>query len=890
MASSPTSAARGWSPRRAALIVLILWTVLLAGSLALNVALERLAVIDLSRTEARSAYNKDLLYRRWASLQGGVYVPITDQTPPNPYLNVPEREIQTPSGRTLTLVNPAYMTRQVHELDVKQSGVHGHITSLNPLRPENTPDVWEALALQEFENGVPEVSAEVALNGAPYLRLMRPMVTEESCLKCHGAQGYQVGDVRGGISVSVPLAPYYVVLNDQILHLAMGYAFIWVLGALGISVVAYFLQKRASAYNQVATALQASEEKFFKAFQFAPLLMTLSSLDDGTYLDVNEKFLQVSGFTRGEVLGRTSMEIGWISAEARQQLVEIMRAQGRVTDLELQLHTKDGRTIICLYQGELLTIKDQPRLLSIAMDITDRKRVEDELRQERDRAQNYLNTVETIIVALNTIGEIVTINRKGCELLGYTEGELLGQNWFIACLPQPAGMAEVYPDFLNLINENVAAMEYYENPVVTRAGAVRQIAWHNTILHDEQGQVSGTLSAGEDVTERNLLEEQIRQQERLAAVGQLAAGIAHDFNNFLTTLMLYAQLGLRYPDRPVNVTRSLETILAESRKAATLVQQILDFSRRSAIEFKTTDLRPLLENVVSVLRHTLPEDINLQLDFVPTVTAFTVKIDPTRFQQIVTNLATNSRDAMPRGGDLRIVLDRVVVPVSSLAAPENVPQGDWVRLEVSDTGPGMPPQVLEHIFEPFFTTKPPGKGTGLGLPQVHGIVAQHGGHIKVETAPTRGTTFYIYFPAVRPNGQTEPLVDERLLPEGRREKILLVEDRDELRLAACELLENQGYLVLTAANGREALRLSQSETDIDLVITDLVMPEMGGRELVHALHTVLPRLKALAITGYVLPEEERSLREDGFLDVIYKPFDMNNLTYLVRRALDTRYS
>ena len=753
------SAARTWRIRRIALTIPALWTAILAVSLTVNIVLERQTTIDLSRTEARAAYNKDLLYRRWASQRGGIYVPITDQTPPNPYLNVPERDIQTPSGRALTLVNPAYMTRQVYELDLQQSGVRGHITSLKPLRPENASDAWEAAALQAFENGATEVSEETLLDGEPYLRLMRPMYIEQSCLKCHAQQGYQVGDVRGGISVAVPLTPYFTAMHNRNLLFVAGYGVIWLLGMIGIFLSAHFLQKRATAYDQVVAALRASEEKFFKAFHYAPLLMTLSALEDGTYLEVNEKFLQVSGFSRAEVLGKTSVEIGWISAEDRTRLVALMRAHGRVTDLELCLHTKDRRTIICLYQGELMTIGDRPRLMSIAVDITERKR----------------------------------------------------------------------------------------------------------------------------------LEEEIRQQERLAAVGQLAAGVAHDFNNFLTTLMLYAQLGLRYPDRPVNVTRSLETILNESRKAATLVQQILDFSRRSAIEFKTTDLRPLLENVVSVLRHTLPENINLQLEVLPTVTSFMVKIDPTRFQQVVTNLATNSRDAMSVGGDLRIALDRVVVPSALTTSPENVPQGNWVRLTVSDTGSGMPPQVLEHIFEPFFTTKPPGKGTGLGLPQVHGIVAQHGGHIRVDTALARGTTFSVYFPAVSANGQAETPAVERREAAGRREKILLVEDRDELRQAACDLLENQGYHILAAANGREALRLSQMEENFDLLITDLVMPEMGGRELLHALRAVLPRLKALAITGYVIPEEERSLREEGFLDVIYKPFDMNNLTYVVRRALDTTY-
>ena len=382
-----------------------------------------------------------------------------------------------------------------------------------------------------------------------------------------------------------------------------------------------------------------------------------------------------------------------------------------------------------------------------------------------------------------------------------------------------------------------------------------------------------------DQTEQQATQARIQQQDRLAAVGQLAGGIAHDFNNLLTTIMLYAQMPLDKNELPPDTARSLQTILDESRRAATLIQQILDFSRRSSIETKPVDLKPFIQEATQVLQRTIPENISLLFEVGGG--SYVINADPTRIQQVLMNLVVNSRDSMPNGGRLRISLSRVQVALDQEPPTEEMMPGPWVCLAVSDTGSGIPDEVLPHIFEPFYTTKPFGEGTGLGLAQVYGIVKQHGGHILVDTELGKGTTFRVYLPARQ---QTQGSDREQELaataPQGNGELILLVEDNERIREAGQGILESLNYAVVTAENGQEALDLYAAR-DIDLIITDVVMPEMGGLDLLQALGEREPKPKALAITGHVLEQEVETLKEAGIQAIVYKPFDLHTLAQAV---------
>jgi signal transduction histidine kinase/ActR/RegA family two-component response regulator len=406
----------------------------------------------------------------------------------------------------------------------------------------------------------------------------------------------------------------------------------------------------------------------------------------------------------------------------------------------------------------------------------------------------------------------------------------------------------------------------------------------------EYGGGKAILSAARDVSRRLEMERQLHQQERLAAVGQLAGGIAHDFRNFLTTIILYAGMPMGRPDLSPVTREALEVISREAHQASDLVQQILDFSGRSAMEAQPVDLVAFVEEAVDILRQTIPESIRVSLSIEPTESI--VEADPTRIQQMLMNLALNARDAMispttnraSEGGRLGIALSKVLVSPDEPPPVARMEPGEWVRLTVSDTGTGMSQEVKNRIFEPFFTTKKRGEGTGLGLAQVYGIVQQHHGHIDVETELGVGTAFHVYLP-VHPATVEESGQRSDSMPGGNGEMVLLVEDQENLREAGRGMLTSLGYRVLTAANGQEALELLTG-LQVDLVVTDVVMPEMGGRALLQELTELRPGLPVLAVTGYTMNEEVMSLTDLGFVDVLQKPFDACSLAQGVRRALD----
>jgi nitrogen-specific signal transduction histidine kinase/ActR/RegA family two-component response regulator len=386
-----------------------------------------------------------------------------------------------------------------------------------------------------------------------------------------------------------------------------------------------------------------------------------------------------------------------------------------------------------------------------------------------------------------------------------------------------------------------------------------------------------------DITARKQMEARLRRQERLAAVGQLASGIAHDFNNLLASIILYAQMPLGDPDLSPRTETALKTVLAESHRAADLIQQILDFARNAILETEWVDLSDLVQESLTFLRRALPENIRLVQDL--GACACTIRADATRIQQALTNLVVNARDAMPDGGDLRIGVRSIDLRLEEPPPVRDMEPGCWVCLTVADTGTGMSPDVRAHLFEPFFTTKGPGKGTGLGLAQVFGIVKQHEGHIKVDTTVGEGTTFTLYLPAAQA-GMSEAASSRQVTsPEGRGETLLVVEDAAPLLLGIKEGLESLGYHVLTAANGREALEIA-ARRPVDLILTDLVMPEMGGKALLDRLRDRSLQPAAIAMTGHITSMDADALKDAGFNAVLAKPFAIEALATLVRDTLD----
>ncbi len=397
-------------------------------------------------------------------------------------------------------------------------------------------------------------------------------------------------------------------------------------------------------------------------------------------------------------------------------------------------------------------------------------------------------------------------------------------------------------------------------------------------------EAAGWVLVLRDVTREREVQQRLQTQDRLAAVGQLAAGIAHDFNNILAVMTLYTQMALQSPQLPSRAREHLTTVAQQAERAADLIQQILDFGRRSVMEPRPLALVPFLENLVRLLQGALSEAVRVELVYGSD--EYTVNADATRLQQVFMNLALNARDAMPEGGTLRIGLERMQVGTGQPPPLPEMPPGEWVRVTVADTGVGIPSDVLPRIFEPFFTTKPLGQGTGLGLAQVYGIVKQHGGYIHVESRMGQGTTFFLYLPALPTSRPGEGPPTGSSPEQGRGETILVVEDDETTRRAMVEILEMLNYRVLEAANGQEALEtFDRHGGEIALVLSDLVMPEMGGRTLFQALRQRDASVKIVVLTGHPLGEGMEGLQAQGVVDWVQKPFSLEELAEAVARAL-----
>jgi two-component system cell cycle sensor histidine kinase/response regulator CckA len=478
--------------------------------------------------------------------------------------------------------------------------------------------------------------------------------------------------------------------------------------------------------------------------------------------------------------------------------------------------------------------------------------------------------------------KIVDCNPAASHIFGYSSEEMLGRSMGMLYEDD-----EAWTGFRSLLHQAIEEKGYLFLPefrMKRKSGQVFPGERSVLPLTDSEGRRTGWVSVVRDITQRKSLEEQMRRQERLAAVGRLAGGIAHDFNNYLSTIMLYAGLVAGMRDLPGEALRNADVIIQESQRAAALVQQVLDFSRRSVMEIRRVDLVEFVEEAAAILRRTLPESISLRVEAAPDTWA--ADADPARIQQVLMNLVLNARDAMPDGGDLAIALENVTVEEGGQLGDAGLGAGEWVCLSVSDTGTGIPAEALPHIYEPFFTTKGPGLGVGLGLPQVYGIVVQHGGHIAVDTEVGEGTTFRIYLPAHGAGGREATEGERRAPPRGRGETILLVEDDEGVRDAMGQALESLGYRLLSAANGREALELYDKAEGVDLVLTDVVMPELGGEEFIQELKQVDPDVRVVAMTGYAPDSGGEGSEVAGAVEVLHKPLEVADLGEAIREVLD----
>jgi len=486
------------------------------------------------------------------------------------------------------------------------------------------------------------------------------------------------------------------------------------------------------------------------------------------------------------------------------------------------------------------------------------------------------------IVTFDPEGIVTMWNPAAERIFGWSESEALGSHL-------PFVPAEKQAEFRGL-RKRAMQGEVFTEPELHRRradGSPIVVSVSTSPLRRPDGTIYGIMSILTDITYVRSMEEQLRQSQKMEAVGRLAGGVAHDFNNLLTAISGYSDLLLHRLPAYSTLRRNVEEIRKAGDRAAALTRQLLAFSRRQVLQPKVLDLNTVVTNMGQMLHRLIGEDIELATDLSPSLSL--VKADPGQIEQVIVNLAVNARDAMPDGGRITIATADADLSHAYAAAHPEVRPGPHVLLSVADTGHGMSDETQAHLFEPFFTTKERGKGTGLGLATVYGIVQQSGGHIRVNSATNRGSTFLIYLPRVEAPEDSAQTGDRPPLPHPSpgTETILLAEDEDVVRQLAREILSGNGYKVLDAGNGREALLISEAHRgEIHLLLTDVVMPKMSGRELTERIRPLRPGLRILYMSGYT---DDAILRhgvlEDG-IPFLQKPFTPEELARKVREVLD----
>ncbi|MHB8843966.1 MAG: ATP-binding protein [Nitrospirota bacterium] len=738
--------------KRTGITLFLVWTFMAAVSLVWNIHELRHEILREVAAEARAHLELNVAYRKVIGSFGGVYVP-SREIAPNPYLQVPNRDITATDGQRLTLVNASHMIRTVFAYQRAKSPepVLNKLVSRNPTNPLNRADEWESRALRSFEQGVQEASETSMIDGKPYFRMIMPFATEQGCLKCHASQGYRIGDVRGGISIAVPMGPYFKTEYKTRRTIVVTHLALWLV-ATGSLVV--FTRKR-----------QEQEEKI------------------------------VESAWRFQVLSDSANDwVFWLDGE----------------------------------------------------------------------------------------GRFVYMSPSSTTITGYAPG---------AFTANPALLMNIiHPDDRANWEHHVTDMhdpehEEIELRIVSRSGEVKWLS-HVCAPIVVDGRFLGRRASNRDITDKWKLGEQLRQAQKMEAVGLLAGGIAHDFNNILTAIIGYGNiLKLKIPpDDPLSA--NVEQILSSSARAAGLTQSLLTFSRKQLIHPKEVDLNAVVSRFKQFVARVLREDIELVI--APAPEPLVIMADQGQIDQLLMNLATNARDAMPQGGSLTIATSRAVMDDHIVRQQGFGKPGRYAVLTVSDTGVGMDEKTRARVFEPFFTTKELGKGTGLGLAMIYGAVQQNNGYIAVASEPGKGTAFTLYFPLLAsPN--VAPSAPAPVVWERGTETVLIAEDDPALRRLSSTVLNEFGYTTIEAADGEEAVALFRERGDaIALVILDVIMPKKNGKEVYEELRRIRPGLKTLFISGYTadIVHEKGILDQD--LPFLSKPIAPQALLRKVREVLGAR--
>jgi two-component system cell cycle sensor histidine kinase/response regulator CckA len=638
--------------------------------------------------------------------------------------------------------------------------------------------------------------------------------------------------------------------------------------------------------KQVREALRESEEKFRRTFDQAPIGAAIVSLDH-RFQRVNAELCRLTGYSEDELTALTFLEITHPEdlADSLDHIEHLVRGDVDHYQIDKRYVRKDGESVWVRLSVRLMKDAQGRSLYFLPMmeDITAHKQAEEALKKSESQYRLLVNQIPAVVYKGYANWSIDFFDDKIETLTGYSKEEFDSRRlkWRDLVLPEDLGM--VQRTFIEAVKGDKSYVREYR--IKKKTGEICWIQGRGQIFWDAAGKVDYISGVLFDITERKALEAQLMQAQKLEAVGRLAGGVAHDFNNLLMAIMGYGELMRTSLTEDDPHYHYVEDILKATERAASLTQQLLGFSRRQIMQPQVVNLNPLVADMEKMLRRLIEEHIELKITLGPDLGA--VKADTGQIGQIIMNLAINARDAMPRGGRLTLETANIEFAASHNCRFATAPPGRYVMLAVSDTGGGMEEATLAHIFEPFFTTKEDGKGTGLGLPMVYGIVKQNHGYIEVKSVSGQGTMFRIYLPRLAAPLETpRPKRTATAKLEGS-ETILLVEDEEALRTLLGRFFRLFGYNVLEARHGGEAMSICKRHQGlIHLLVTDVVMPRMSGPELADHAARLHPEMKVVYMSGYT----DRDLAPYGALDpsktIIPKPFRPMDLVKKVREFLD----
>ena len=638
---------------------------------------------------------------------------------------------------------------------------------------------------------------------------------------------------------------------------------------------------KAIAHTQAQSALRESEQRYRKLVESSPDAIVIHV--DGKIVFVNEAAVKLGGATSiGQIVGKPLMN--FVHPDYRDVVTdrvrEAMQSGKELPLMEEKFVRVDGITIDVEVSSIPFTYQGRAGAQVVIRDITERKRAEEALRQSEERYRSLVYSARDAIFTLSPEGVITSLNPAFEAITGWKCEEWVGKSFTSIVHPDDQTLA--VSNFKRMMAGELAPV--HELRIRTKKDTF--VSGEFTITPQRlRDRVVGMIGIARDITERKKLEENLRQAQKMESLGTLAGGIAHDFNNILAIILGHASLHKRHESTPEKFSQSIEAIVSATNRGAGLVRQLLTFARKADTLVEPIELNETIRDLLKLLHETFPKTVLIETDLAPDLPP--ISGDSTQINQVLINLCVNARDAMPAGGKLMIVTKMM----SGSSVRQRFPEASahaYEQIVVTDTGFGMDEATRSRIFEPFFTTKERGKGVGLGLAVVFGIISSHNGFIYVDSSRGKGTAFHILFPVPQQLVRDEQSQDgDSSDVRGGDEMILLVEDEDLLRDAAKEILSSSGYTVLTAADGEEATQVySLHKKEIALLLSDFGLPKLQGDELFKNVKEMNPNVKAIFASGYLEPQLKTELLKAGVMDFIQKPYIPAEILKKVRDTLD----